>query len=117
MLSRSRMINLQGAFARPRRVAFPGHADSNSSLCEIVSEPALFCKWRFLLSAISSWSCNVRAVGISTVSVGLTESCGFGSHVCGTTGDRHCSLLNRRPLSPGIARDFAFIGDGISLKG
>src|SRR5437660_9003968 len=32
-----------------------------------------------------SWSCNVRAVSISSVSVGLTESCGFGSPFCGTT--------------------------------
>src|SRR6266550_8893185 len=36
----------------------------------------------------------------------------FGSHGCGTIGVRHCSLSNRRPSSPGIARDFASIGDG-----
>src|SRR5258708_5983616 len=27
-------------------------------------------------------------------------------------GDRHCSLSSRRPLSPGIGRDFASIGHG-----
>src|SRR6266404_4040318 len=83
-----------------------------STLCEIVSEPAPLCKQRFLLSDISSWSCSVRAVLTSSASVGLTESCGFGSHVCGTIGDRHCSLSSRRPLSPGIAGVFASIGHG-----
>src|SRR6266576_1991450 len=82
------------------------------SLSEIVSELAPFCKQRFLLSAISSWSCNVRTAVINSVSASLTESCGFGSHGHGTVGDRHCSLSNRRPSSPGIARGFASIGDG-----
>src|SRR6266576_5120222 len=50
------------------------------SLSEIVSELAPFCKQRFLLSAISSWSCNVRTAVINSVSASLTESCGFGSH-------------------------------------
>jgi hypothetical protein len=99
------------AFTVSRPVAFPGHADS-TFLSEIVSELVLFCKQRFLLSVINSWSCNVRTAVINSVSASLTESCGFGSHACGTVGDRHCSLSNRRPSSPGIARGFASIGDG-----
>src|SRR6267154_5949713 len=46
-----------------------------SSLCETVFEPVLFCKQRFLVYGISSWSCNVRAVGIDSLSVGPTASC------------------------------------------
>src|SRR6266851_10135312 len=65
-----------------------------------------------LLSGTSSWSCSVPAVGIGSVSGGLTESCGFGSHSCGTIGVRRWSLSSRRLSSPGIARDFASIGDG-----
>jgi len=83
-----------------------------ASPVEIVSELVPFCKQRFLLSDISFWSWNVRTAVISSVSVGLIESCGFGSRGCGTIGDRRCSLSNRRRLSPGIARDFASIGDG-----
>jgi hypothetical protein len=46
-----------------------------------VSELVLLWR-RFLLSAISSWSSDVRTVGISSIFVGLTESCGFSSPVC-----------------------------------
>ena len=99
------------AFTEPQPVTFPGHADSTFVSARLF--PGLpFCKQRFLLSDISFWSCNVRTAVISSVSVGLIESCGFGSRGCGTVGDRRCSLSNRRRLSPGIARDFASIGDG-----
>src|SRR6267378_8019963 len=48
---------------------------------------------------ISSWPCNVRTAVVSSVSVGLIESCGSGSHGCGTTGDRHCSFEGRPSVS------------------
>src|SRR6266566_2048952 len=100
------------AFTEPQPVTFPGHADSTFLSARLFPSVAPFCKQRFLLSDISFWSCNVRTAVISSVSVGLIDSCGFGSRGCGTIGDRRCSLSNRRRLSPSIARDFASIGDG-----
>src|SRR2546430_12616363 len=44
-------------------------------------------------------SCNVRTAVISSVSVGLIESCGFGSRGCGTIGDRRCSLRSEEHTS------------------
>src|SRR2546430_4871844 len=38
-------------------------------------------------------SCNVRTAVISSVSVGLIESCGFGSRGCGTRSEEHTSEL------------------------
>src|SRR6266446_1045801 len=100
-------LHLQSRIRQPSRPCRP-----YSSPSEIVSEPALFCKQRFLLLATRSWSGIVRVVDINSVSVELTVRCGFGSPVCGATGGQHCSLSNRRPLSPGIARGFDSIGPG-----
>src|SRR6267143_459727 len=99
------------AFTESHPVAFQAMLTLLFSL-GVVPEPALFCKQRFLLFATRSWSCIVRVVDINSVSVGLTVCCGFGSPVCGATGGQHCSLSNRRPLSPGIARGFDSIGPG-----
>src|SRR5258708_8289451 len=74
------------AYTESRPVAFPDHADRTLFSARLF--PSSRCsKQRFLHSAISFWSCNVRAVGVGCVSVGLTRRQDSRVSLTFSTGD------------------------------
>jgi hypothetical protein len=72
------------AFMQSRPVTFSDHVHFAFLTARLFSEPAPFCKQRFLLFAISSWPCSVRAVA--------RNSCGFRSHDCPTGSDASSAI-------------------------
>ena len=89
-LSRSKTLYTLNCICKAWMCNLSGPWSPYSASSEIVFELVWFCKQRSWPSAINSWSRSVQGIAIDCPSVGLTGSCGCGSHSCGTTGGPHC---------------------------